>query len=59
MPFIDPDQIIIPEGRYRQDFSCVQQRAEDIKKIGQTHPILVRNKKDGEYPCYHCISRCR
>lgn len=44
MPFIDPDKIIIPEGRYRTDFSSVEKRAEEIKKIGQFDPILVKEE---------------
>ena len=49
-PFISPDQIIIPENRYRTDFTCVEARAKEIKDIGQFDPILVRNKSNGEYP---------
>lgn len=44
MPFTHPDNITVLSGRYRQDFSCVQARAEDIKKVGQFVPILVRKE---------------
>jgi len=44
MPFIDPDKIIIPPDRYRKDFSSVEKRAEDIAKVGQFVPILVRQE---------------
>lgn len=46
MPFTHPDNITVLSGRYRQDFSCVQARAEDIKKVGQFVPILVRKEND-------------
>ncbi len=42
MPFTHPDNIVITEGRYRKDFSSVEARAADIKKVGQFNPILVR-----------------
>jgi len=47
MPFIDPDKIIIPPDRYRKDFSSVEKRAEDIAKVGQFVPILVK-EQDGQ-----------
>ena len=47
MPFIDPDKIVIPPDRYRKDFSSVEKRAEEIKRVGQFHPILVK-EENGE-----------
>lgn len=47
MPFIHPDKIIIPAGRYRTDFNSVQSRADDIKRTGQLVPILCRRDDQG------------
>ena len=46
MPFTHPDNITVPPGRYRKDFASVAARAEDIKKVGQLLPILVREEDD-------------
>lgn len=45
-PFIDPDKIVIPPNRYRKDFSSVEKRAEEIAKIGQFVPILVKQENN-------------
>ncbi len=50
MPFIDPSKIIIPPDRYRKDLSSVEKRAEEIQRVGQFAPSLVREKYEGEYP---------
>lgn len=62
MPFIDPDKIVVPGGRYRSDFSSVEKRAEEIAKVGQFQPILCKEENsqliliDGECRLRACQS---
>jgi len=61
MPFIEPEKITVLPGRFRKDFSSVEQRAREIKQLGQFDPILVKEENnqlvliDGETRLRACI----
>ena len=42
MPFLNPDEIIVPPDRYRQDLGDIDALASDIERTGQFIPIMVQ-----------------
>ena len=48
MPFADPNAVVIPSERQRQELGDIDELAKSILTVGQIQPILVEETPDGQ-----------